>query len=308
VAAIVRTVLGDIPPDALGPTDAHDHAFFASPLAPGQELDDLDRAVSEVGALAAAGARAFVDWTPIGLGRDLEALRAVSIATGMHIVAATGVHRDAHYAAGDGLRAATVDELARRFTADVLDEEIGSGVVKVGAGYHRFTPFEAGAFEAAALAHARTGVAVCVHTERGTMGLPIIERLTAAGVAAESIILAHVDRNPDAVEHAELASTGAYLEYDGAGRTKYWPDSTLIALIGALADGGFADRLLCGGDLAGRAMSRAYGGGPGMEYVFARFKPRVERELGAELARRIFVDNPSRAFAFEPVQAIENPA
>ena len=47
-------------------------------------------------------------------------------------------------------------------------------------------------------------------------------------------------------------------------------------------------------------MLRAYGGGPGLDYVFARFKPRLERELGAELAERIFVANPARAFAWEP--------
>jgi phosphotriesterase-related protein len=47
-------------------------------------------------------------------------------------------------------------------------------------------------------------------------------------------------------------------------------------------------------------MSRAWGVGPGMDYLFARFKPRLERELGAALSRTIFVDNPARAFSFEP--------
>jgi phosphotriesterase-related protein len=47
-------------------------------------------------------------------------------------------------------------------------------------------------------------------------------------------------------------------------------------------------------------MMRAYGGGPGLDYVFARFKPRLERELGTELSRLIFVKNPARAFAFDP--------
>jgi phosphotriesterase-related protein len=47
-------------------------------------------------------------------------------------------------------------------------------------------------------------------------------------------------------------------------------------------------------------MIRAYGGGPGLDYVFARFKPRLERELGTDLAERIFVENPARAFAFDP--------
>ena len=41
-------------------------------------------------------------------------------------------------------------------------------------------------------------------------------------------------------------------------------------------------------------------GGPGLDYVFARFKPRLERELGQELSDCIFVTNPARAFALRP--------
>jgi hypothetical protein len=47
-------------------------------------------------------------------------------------------------------------------------------------------------------------------------------------------------------------------------------------------------------------MMRAYGGGPGLDYLFARFRPRLARELGTELADQIFVANPARAFALVP--------
>jgi 5-phospho-D-xylono-1,4-lactonase len=47
-------------------------------------------------------------------------------------------------------------------------------------------------------------------------------------------------------------------------------------------------------------MMRSYGGGPGLDYAFARFRPRLARELGDDLAQTIFVDNPARAFAFAP--------
>ena len=133
------------------------------------------------------------------------------------------------------------------------------------------------------------------------MGLVLVERLGRLGVPAPSIVLAHVDRNPDAGEHAETASTGATLQLDGPGRAKYWPDSTIIALIADLAEAGHAERLLVGGDTGRRGMLRAYGGGPGLDYAFARFKPRLERELGAALADQIFVANPARAFAWSPV-------
>lgn len=295
--SIVRTVLGDVDPSELGPCDAHEHLFLVTPIQPGDDFTDVGKAIEEARTLVDAGGRALVDWTPIGLGRDLDGLAAVARETGLHVVAATGLHRDAHYAADDPLRAEPVDALADRFAADLADR---CGVVKLGASYHQLKPFERKAFEAAAAAHARTGAPVCVHTEHGTMGLAIVERLRDLGVPPESVVLAHLDRNPDAGEHAETGATGAWLQLDGPGRTKYWPDSTILQLVADLAERGLADRLLLGGDTGRGSMMRAYGGGPGLDYVFARFKPRLERELGAELAERIFVANPARAFAFEP--------
>jgi phosphotriesterase-related protein len=294
MAQIIRTVLGDIAPLDLGPCDAHEHLFLVTPAQPGDEYNDVAKAIDEARTVRAAGARALVDWTPIGLGRDLDGLRSVSKASGLHIVAATGVHRDVHYAADDPLRGESEDALADRFVADLER----CGIIKIGASYHTITAFEAKAFAAAAAAHERVGAPVCVHTEHGTMGLAIVGRLHDLGVPPERVILAHVDRNPDAGEHAETAATGAWLQLDGPGRTKYWPDSTILGLIADLTERGFADRLLLGGDTGRRSMFRAYGGGPGMDYVFARFKPRLERELGPELSEQIFVANPARAFAF----------
>jgi 5-phospho-D-xylono-1,4-lactonase len=293
---IVRTVRGDIAPGELGACDAHEHLFLATPLQPGDELDDVASAIEEARSLVAAGAAALVEWTPLGLGRNLEGLVAVSQSTGLHVVAATGLHRDAHYGDDSPFRTMDIDALGERFVADLAD----CGVIKLAASYHHLTPFEQRAFAAGAAAHEQTGAPVCVHTEVGTMGLRIVERLRSLGVPPESVVLAHLDRNPDAGEHADTAAAGAWLQLDGPGRTKYWPDSTILKLIDDLAERGHADRILVGGDTGRRSMMRAYGGGPGLDYVFARFKPRLERELGGELAEQIFVANPARAFAFEP--------
>jgi 5-phospho-D-xylono-1,4-lactonase len=295
-AEIIRTIRGDIAPADLGPCDAHEHLFLVTPAQPGDEYADVGKAIEEARALAAAGGSALVDWTPLGLGRDLNGLHAVSDATGLHIVAATGLHRNVHYAPDDPLRTEDEEALADRFVADLTR----CGIVKIGASYHHLTPFETKAFAAAAAAHERTGAPVCVHTEHGTMGLAIVERLQELGVPPASVVLAHVDRNPDPGEHAETAAAGAWLQLDGPGRTKYWPDSTILALIADLAERGHAHRLLLGGDTGRRSMMRAYGGGPGLDYLFARFKPRLERELGRALSEQIFVTNPAGAFAFVP--------
>ena len=306
--SIIRTVRGDIPPSSLGPTDAHEHLFFVSPLQPGDDFTDMACATEEARRLRAAGAQALVDWTPLGLGRNVEGLLRVSEATGLHVVAATGVHREAHYAADHPLRTSSVGSLAEVFVDDLLRPSAPSGVIKVGASYHHLSAFERRVFEAAAVAHARTGAPVCVHTEHGTLGLDIVETLGALGVAPRSVVLAHLDRNPDPGEHAEIGQTGAWIQYDGPGRAKYWPDSTILGLIDALVRHGLADRLLLGGDTGRRSMMRAYGGGPGLDYLFRRFKPRLERELGPEIATRIFVQNPASAFAFTPARSAAAPA
>lgn len=284
----------------MGPTDSHEHLFFATPLQPGDEFADVDRAIEEAQTLVDAGTRTMVDWTPLGLGRDPEGLLRVSEATGLQVIAATGVHRDAHYPADHPLRVETPDDLARRLVADIEGPGVRSGVIKIGASYHRLQPFEQKVFAAAALAHRETGVPICVHTELGTMGLRIVEHLAGLGVPPASVVLAHLDRNPDPGEHAETAATGAWIQLDGPGRTKYWPDSTILRLISDLVGSGFSEQLLLGGDTGRSTVMRSYGGGPGLDYVFARFKPRLERELGAGLSRLIFVDNPARAFAFGP--------
>ena len=101
---VVRTVLGDIAPAALGACDAHEHLFLDTPAQPGESFLDRDKAVEEARTLVAAGGRALVDWTPLGLGRDLDGLAHVARETGLNVVAATGLHRDAHYTADDPLR------------------------------------------------------------------------------------------------------------------------------------------------------------------------------------------------------------
>ncbi|MZD06549.1 phosphotriesterase, partial [Streptomyces sp. SID5785] len=97
VSAAVRGVRGDLDPQLLGVVDAHDHLFFRSPLLKGQELDDTGLAREELAAFAAVGGGTVVQWTPYGLGRRAAELPALSAATGVHVVAATGLHQSAHY-------------------------------------------------------------------------------------------------------------------------------------------------------------------------------------------------------------------
>jgi phosphotriesterase-related protein len=308
--ADVITVLGPIA-HKLGVTDAHDHLFLRSPALPGQDFNDTKRAIEEVTSAARGGLQTIVEVTPIGLGRNPAGLRTVAEATGVHIVAATGYHRDAHYPEGHWVRDASVELLAERILADLKQgmhpqdwmteappDPARAGVIKAGASYQHISRLEQKRLVAAAIASRETGAPILVHTEIGTYGHEIVNLLTREGVQANKIILAHLDRNPDLELHRELAERGVWLEYDTPGRIKYRPDSQLLDLIDALVESEHHYALMLGLDLGQRDYFRAYGGGPGLSYLMETFVPRLRKRIGEVALREILAGNPARAFAW----------
>ncbi|WP_323373399.1 phosphotriesterase family protein [Plantactinospora alkalitolerans] len=322
----VRTVLGDVPPSVLGPTDYHEHLFQVSPLLPGDELDDEPASRAETASLFDAGITGMVEATPVGLGRDPAAVARISAATGMRVVATTGAHRAAHYAAGHPLLSWSEAQLAARFLADLVDgcpaRDVGAGpsvgdggsgtaialdpsgrpvragLLKAGLGYWSIGPFERRVLGAVAAAHRSTGAPVMVHLEHGSAGHEVLDLLGGDGVDPGRVVLAHADRNPDPGLHVELAQRGAYLGYDGMARHRDRPDSALIELIEAVCGRGMTDHLLLGGDVARRSRYVAYGGMPGMAYLPNRFLPRLRTHLGPDVVRRILVDTPARVLTW----------
>jgi phosphotriesterase-related protein len=307
----IITVLGPIPSTQLGVTDAHDHLFLRSPALAGQEFEDIDSATEEVASGKISGLQAIVEVTPIGLGRHPAGLRAVAKATGVHVVAATGYHRDAHYPEGHWVREASVELLAERILADLQQgmhpddwltsaapDPARAGVIKAGASYQRISRLEERRLMAAAMASRQSGAPILVHTEIGTCAHDIVDLLLREGVAANRVILAHMDRNPDVELHSAVAERGVRLDYDTPGRIKYRPDSQLLDIIEGMVSAGHAGSIMLGLDLGQRDYFRAYGGGPGLTYLMDTFVPRLRKRVGFEVVDRVLVANPAEAFSW----------
>ncbi|MFJ8927876.1 phosphotriesterase [Streptomyces sp. NPDC102364] len=301
VSGAVRGVQGDLDPGQLGIVDAHDHLFFRSPVLPGQELDDAGLARQELEAYAAVGGGTVVQWTPYGLGRHAAELPALAVATGVHIVAATGLHQAAHYA--EELLAERRDDLAevfvRELTEGIADSTVRAGLIKVAGGFHALDAHARWTMAAAAEAHHATGAPIAVHLELGTGALDVLDLLCEElEVPAHRVILGHLNRSPDLVTHREAADSGAYLAFDGPSRANHATDWRMPDALAALSDAGHADRLLLGGDTT-TAGARSVTGGPGMPYLLRRVRPRLEAVLGEGTVERILVDNPAQAFSVE---------
>ncbi|MGI8458803.1 MAG: phosphotriesterase family protein [Propionibacteriaceae bacterium] len=309
----VRTVLGDVTVDQLGRTDYHEHLFQVSPLLPADKLTDEPGSQVEAASLLGSGFATMVDATPIGLGRRPAAVARIAAATGLHVVATTGAHREPHYGSGHWLLDLDEDALAARFCAEVSDgmpavdrpagadaargpagEPVRAAVVKAGIGYWSITAFEHRVLAAVARCWRQTGAAVMVHLEHGSAAFEVLAELGQLGVPAAAVALAHVDRNPDPGLHAELAAAGAYLGYDGFARTQRWPDSVLLDCLRATADRGGGERILLGGDVARASRYRGYGGMPGLAYLGERVVPRLSHETSTELVDAVLVTNPAR--------------
>jgi phosphotriesterase-related protein len=314
--SFVRTVLGDIDPADLGVTYAHEHLVIDGGrpvlLEPDFELSDVDLMVDEVGAAVELGLGAVVDAMPCDAGRNATKLAAISRRTGVHVVAPSGLHHDRYYELAHWSHRLDVDQIAALFIADVregIDENDYSGpvvqrtahragVVKIAGSDGGLSERDRRILDAAAAAHLATGAPILTHCERGTGALDQISALTAAGVDPGHVVLSHVDKVVDRAYHREIAASGATAEYDGSFR---WGDGEngTLRLLEWVAEDGLLDHVVLGMDAARRGYYRVYGGSPGLTWLLGGFSAAMEeRGIGADLRRRIFVDNPARAFAF----------
>jgi predicted metal-dependent phosphotriesterase family hydrolase len=315
----VRTVLGDIEPSAMGVTYAHEHLVIDGgrpvEMSPDFLLADVDRLADELAAAHAAGLRAAIDAMPADCGRNPAKLAELSRRSGVHLIAATGLHHERFYGPSHWSLRASEHELTDLFAADVeegIDErDYGgpivhrtahrAGVIKVAGSEGGPSARDLSIFRAAAHAHHRTGVPVHTHCEGGTGAIEQIRVLTDAGMDAARISLSHVDKVVDRGYHRELRATGAFTVFDQAFRWGDRPNGTLQLLEWAVEDGD-ADRVMLGMDAARQGYYAAFGGAPGLPYLLRGFSDEMDaRGLGAALRQRLFVDNPARAFAFAEV-------
>jgi phosphotriesterase-related protein len=314
----IETVLGPIKPEQLGVTSSHDHLITVGggEVRADQDLalPSIENAVKELSEFRDAGGRAMVEMGVIGIGRATDKVIEVARRVGdVHVIAATGFHRAAYFEETHWIFHYTVEEIADLVEAEVREGiEVScyegplvkrcsakAGVLKLGTGYNYISPADEKLFKAIAIVQKRTGAPISTHTERGTMAFEQLDLLAREKVDLGRVIIGHIDRYPDFWYHREIARRGAFLEYDGASRAKYWPDGVLIEVIKQMVGAGFQKQMLLGMDNGRASYWKSYGGGPGFAYLFTRYVPRLMAAgVPQDAIDDMLVNNPRRAFAF----------
>ncbi len=305
---LVQTVLGEIDYKRLGITDAHNHVWIdpipgADPSSP--VLDRYPQILEELERYRAAGGDSLLDCQPRGCGRNAIQLSALSLATGVNIIACTGFHRAKYYPPSYPLfsmEAGEVTEFLVRELTETLEETqdwekpIRAGFIKI-AFEADWTDCSLRALEGVAEAARQTGAMVEIHTEKGALAEPIVRFFEDRNVPPRHLVLCHMDKRPDTGLHAELARHGVLLEYDTFWRPKYDPEVNLWPLLIQMVAAGLSASVALATDMGGPELYQTLGGGPGLASLPGQIRRRlndssipedaVRRMLGENIARRL---------------------
>ena len=212
----------------------------------------LERAIAELGEAKAGGIGTMIDLTTPDLGRDVEFVREVAKATGMHIVVATGIWRDVPRS----FWARDIDKIADIFVREIEvgigATDIKAGAIKVANDTGGVTPEAERVLRGAARASKRTGCPISTHQwapER--VGARQVEVFEEEGVPMHQVCIGHSADTTDVAYLESLLERGVYLSmdrYPGADGRPDWHQRN--ATVKALIDDGWAHRLMLGHDYA----------------------------------------------------------
>lgn len=273
--ATVHTVLGSVPADDLGVVAVHEALLSVLPGAEHAYDSDFDRAeiftalLGKLRDFRAAGGGTLVDATGMFHGRDVPMYENLSRASGVHIVASTGLGPE-NLLGGYFLTPQTnpptpwpAEKFADLFTKEVTEgmvvprvERRGpAGLVATAANPDGMTATEESLFRGAARAGRDTGVAVSLRYGKDPLAdldVALSEQLPAA-----RIVVGGLDRRDAVAAGApeQIARRGAYIGIDHVGTDDetHISDAERVTLVGELVAAGFGDRILLSSNATGVA-------------------------------------------------------
>ena len=230
----------------------------------------------------------------------------------MHIVACTGFHLRRYYPADAEIWQSSAGEAYAAFM-----DEVQFGLVETRSRISRFIPafskllrkppctiHQMQLFQAVAAACRSTGLAIEMHTEKGSDAESFLAFFLDQGVSPERLVFCHMDKRPDFGLHRELAFRGVMLEYDTFVRPKYNPEENVWPLLQKMVEEGLTDRVALATDMALTNMWQRLGGAPGPIAFLSQIKAQLKR-IGFEpdSVRRLMGGNIAARLAAAPTPA-----
>ena len=304
----VMTVTGLIPADSMGITLPHEHLLIVHSKTE-RDLTDVATAISELQFYADAGGKTLVDASNIGIGRNPEGLKQISVATGINVIMGSGFYKDKWVP--DSIKSKSIKQLADIIINDIINgiNGIHAGVIgEIGLSW-TMTKFEKKVLKAAARAQKATGAAINLHFD-----IPgdIKDRyyamfiLKMAGADLTRVYISHNVPYLDMVNtYVTYAKIGCYVAFDLFGlyeplaskfdQDKFEPVETIKALV----DRGYINKILISQDIC---IQECYikNGGSGYAHILNDIVPELKAAgLTDEEIYTIMVENPKRLLPFK---------
>lgn len=262
----VETVRGPLDTSALGTTLMHEHVFVLSTehlqnYGVGDWWDEEERvtdAVEKLNELKSLGVDTIVDPTVWGLGRYIPRIQRVAGQTDLNIIVATGLYFDEvphqYENRGPGLPLdLEVDPMIADFTRDITkgiaDTGVKAAFLKCLVEHKGMTQGTERILRAVARTHRETGAPITVHTNSwvgaGRMAKDLFQE---ENVDLTKVVIGHAGDSNDLDYLKELADAGCLLGMDRFGLDIYNPTEQRVETIAALAEQGYAERMVLAHD------------------------------------------------------------
>jgi len=332
--AIIRTILKDLPPEALsgGATLFHEHLSLApdfmqrwvansrlsnpqafgrgnaapprppAPPAPAAApnqtffMADLDLMTDELKTAAQEGVACIVDGGHADMGRSLDFLKQLSEKSGMPIVAGGGFYSQPFYP--PEISQWSEDRIAEEMVRQAKTQPIGV-YGEIGS-WDFITDDERKVFRAVAKAHHQTNLSIFTHTGiPGKSAMEQLDILEGGGVKPNRIVIGHLGNlvDPDVKVQKEICKRGAFIGFDRQGGPG---DARQVPMVLALLEAGYAGNLMFSADISSANQIKHNGGGGYGKTVTIWGKKLTEAGVKDETLHSILVDNPRRFLAYVP--------
>jgi len=256
-------------------------------------LNDVKIIEEELLRFKKAGGDTIVDATNIGIGRDPEALRDISRAIGINIIAGCGYYTyDTHPEDMDNKK---IEDIKNEILIDIKEgingTDIRAGVIGEIGTSDSIHPNERKVLIASAKAHAETGIAIIVHTYPWEkQGLLAIKILSESGADLNKVCICHIDVEIDLEYCRDIIKSGAYIEFDNFGKEYFIDkrhrgfaggvfarDIERVKAIKNLIEEGYLSSILVTCDICLKTLLHKYGGW-GYDHILTNIVPMLKEE------------------------------
>lgn len=314
---VARTVLGAVPVEQLGVIAVHEALLSVVPGAQYAYDVVIDRAeifeqlAARLRSFKSAGGGTVVDATGMFHGRDVPLLEALSTATGVHIIASTGMGPEENLGGyfltpqtnpptpwpAERFSALFAQETTEGMVVPRVERRGAAGLVVTAGTREGLTPTDESLYRGAARAAAETGIPTIIRF--GVDPVAELDLVLSEGIDPTRVAIAGLDRRDAAAHAAAVAERGSFVLISGIGSN----DDTLLtdaeraALVAELVAAGHRDRVLISGSVVGVAKgqpddARAY------ESVVTDFVPLLVANGVSEAdAQHLITANPAALLA-----------